>query len=261
MIDGTATRQNTATETTSDRVYYGSDLPEFDENYFYNSKPRVKVAAKLPQEQPTATLLHPSSSSLELEHADPMDLLNYLEDNIWNESPFKNPQLRMKIKQVAHKRTVEVLTLIKKMIDLASLVYQNVYLNIFKTVIMKQIALKKMDTRMSILAVTTIEDLPQHQPRCKPEEVQVLQDIQSESPHVDPAVKNNITNINAPQQADGSVSVKLYIIPKKRTHLVDTVKNWRQPWSSTKTMAKTNLQICKDQLLHIKTVYICPSKH
>ena len=93
-------------------------------------------------------------------------------------------------------------------------------------------------------SVTTTEDPLKYQPRCEPKEVQVLQDTQPESYYVDPTVERTVVNINSPQQADGSVSVKLYIIPKKRTHLTDTVKNWQRTWSSTKTMAASTI---KDQ--------------
>ena len=47
---GSTAAQQLAISSTLDWVYYGSDSPEFDENYFYNSKPQVKVAAKLPQD-------------------------------------------------------------------------------------------------------------------------------------------------------------------------------------------------------------------
>lgn len=90
---------------------------------------------------------------------------------------------------------------------------------------MKQIASKKMDTRMAKPSITTLGDPPKYQLKREPEEVQVLQDTQPKSHYVDFTVKRTVVNINSLQQADGSISAKLYIIPKKRTCLADTVKN------------------------------------
>ena len=94
------------------------DLPECDENYFYNSKPKAKVAVEHPQVAPQSV----SSTSSVVE---------------WTESPFENPQLCKKIRKAAHKQIMEVLTLIKKNINLSSTFYKDIYFDIFKTIIAK----------------------------------------------------------------------------------------------------------------------------
>ena len=99
----------------------------------------MKVTTACPQDysvlQQCAERSYRSSSSLELEHANPTDVLNYLEDDVWKDSPFQNPQLRLKIRKVAHDQTIEVLTLLKKKVDLASTIYKTIYLDIFQVLI------------------------------------------------------------------------------------------------------------------------------
>ena len=130
-----------------------------------------------------------------------MDILNQSKGLIWDKSLFVNPHLCLKIRKVAHNQMIEVLTLAKKKIALASIVYKNMYLDIFRALIAKQIASKKRDTITSTPSITNLEDYmeqhvdtPQHIPKCEPEEIQVPQDNLPEHPYMDPAVKNTIAN-------------------------------------------------------------------
>ena len=53
---------------------------------------------------------------------------------------------------------MEVLTLANKKVDLMLKMYKNMYLNIFKALIAKQIVPKKKDAIMSTPSVTNLED-------------------------------------------------------------------------------------------------------
>ena len=74
------------------------------------------------------------------------------------QGPFTNQYLHIKIRQVAHNQMVEVLTLAQKKTDLSSTLYKNMYLNIFRALIVKQIASKKTDTITSTPSVTNLEE-------------------------------------------------------------------------------------------------------
>ena len=63
----------------------------------------------------------------------------------------------MKIRIMVHAQTVEVLTLAKKKVDLTSKMYKNMYLDIFKALIVKQITSKKKDVIMSTPSITNLE--------------------------------------------------------------------------------------------------------
>jgi hypothetical protein len=82
----------------------------------------------------------------EIEPEDPMDVLNRCYTAIWDECPYANPHLLLKVRTVAHNQTTEVLTLLKKKVDLASTFYKATYLDIFKALITKRITSKKTDT-------------------------------------------------------------------------------------------------------------------
>ena len=84
-------------------------------------------------------------------------MLDRSEGLVWNEGPFTNPYLCMKIRIVAHAQMVEVLTLTKK-VDPSSMVYKNMYINIFRALIVKRVASKKMNTIMLTPSVTNLED-------------------------------------------------------------------------------------------------------
>jgi hypothetical protein len=92
-----------------------------------------------------------------IESEDHMEMMNRCDGVIWDECPYTNHRLRLKIRQVAHNQMVEVLTLVKKKIDLASTVYRNTYLDIFKALIVKWIASKKTDTLTTTPSVTNID--------------------------------------------------------------------------------------------------------
>jgi hypothetical protein len=95
-------------------------------------------------------------SKIELE--DPMEMMNRCDGVIWDKCPYTNHHLHLKIRQVVHNQMAEVLTLIKKKIDLALTVYRNMYLDIFKALIVKWIASKKTDTLTTTPSVTNIDD-------------------------------------------------------------------------------------------------------
>jgi hypothetical protein len=69
-----------------------------------------------------------------------------------------SPHLHIKIRNIAHAQTVEVLTLVKKKIDLSLTMYKNMYLDIFKALIAKRITSTKIDSITSTPSVTNLED-------------------------------------------------------------------------------------------------------
>jgi hypothetical protein len=60
-----------------------------------------------------------------------MDALQVLEDEIWRALPLHNLKLRAKIRQLAHKNTIEVLTLCLLPVEPDSLEYRTTYTNLF----------------------------------------------------------------------------------------------------------------------------------
>ena len=100
---------------------------------------------------------------------------------------------------------------VKKDIKLLSTVHKDMYLDIFKALIVKRIASKKRDITTTTPSIRNLEDYmmrqwdtPQHQPKREPEDVPVPWDTQPEPPYMDPTIENAITSINAPQQAGES---------------------------------------------------------
>ena len=53
---------------------------------------------------------------------------------------------------------MEVLTLVKKNIDLSSTIYKDMYLDIFKALIAKWVTSKKRDTTTSTPSIMNLED-------------------------------------------------------------------------------------------------------
>ena len=88
LLDSTATQWDTAL-LNSNQVYYGSSLLELNKNYFYNSKPTPRVdlqsctsAHNVNDSVSCPSQPHHGLSSLELEHINPIDALQVLEDEI-----------------------------------------------------------------------------------------------------------------------------------------------------------------------------------
>ena len=98
------------------------------------------------------------TSDSEIEIKDPMVVIKWSEGLIWDEGPFTNPHLWVKIRVIAHAQTVEVLTLMKKKVDPSSKMYKDMYLNIFKALIVKRIASKKKGTILLTPSATNLED-------------------------------------------------------------------------------------------------------
>ena len=116
-LDSTATQQDTAL-LSANQVLYGLSSLELNKSYSYDSKstPRVDLqpctsACNVNNSVSCPSQPHHASNSLELEHINPMDALQVLEDEIWDALPLKNPRLRSNMCQVVHSNTIEVLTL------------------------------------------------------------------------------------------------------------------------------------------------------
>jgi hypothetical protein len=139
---------------------------------------------------------------------DPMDVLNHCEDTIWDTCPCTNNALHLKVRKVVHSQTREVLTLLKKKVNLSSSEYKTMYLNVFGALISKHIAAKKSDLQASMPSVMNIKSFMGSNPfltpqvsKWEPEEPGMPLPPWDWTPHLtcDPVVEDTMAQINAPQ--------------------------------------------------------------
>jgi len=138
-----------------------------------------------------------------------MDVLNLCEEEIWENSPFRNHQLRLKIRKVAHKQTRTVLVALRRKAEIGSDDYLGMYTKVFKALVTKRIASGKTDSRASTPSVTNWEDYTEHDEdmiqlklKREPEEAQVPQPSHGPSSvsFADPLIADAVAQMYAPQQ-------------------------------------------------------------
>jgi hypothetical protein len=81
-----------------------------------------------------------------MEEIDLMEALHVLEDNIWDPSPLTNLCLKIKMRQVAHSKTMGILSLCHTLIEPASEWYKKTYVTMFEALVDKKVAKKTSDS-------------------------------------------------------------------------------------------------------------------
>lgn len=97
------------------------------------------------------------NSDDELEN-DPMAVIIGIEDELWENSPLKNPRLHEKMQQVANDQAMAALTAMRANTDLASPGYHNMYCRMFKALIAKKVASKMSDSCASTPTITHLAE-------------------------------------------------------------------------------------------------------
>ena len=89
----------------------------------------------------------------DVEEVDPMETLHVLEDNIWNPLPLTNLHLKIKRCQVAHSKTMGILSLCHMLVDPTSEQYRKTYITMFKALVDKKVVRKTSDSHASMPSV------------------------------------------------------------------------------------------------------------
>ena len=130
---------------------------------------------------------------------DPMDILNHCKDVIWDACLYTNNTLHLKVRKIMHSQTMEVLTFLKKKVNLSLSEYKTMYLDIFSALISKPIAAKKLDSWVSTPLVTNIKSfmgtnplILTQTPKPEPEEPEIPLSLWDWTPHSipNPVVEN-----------------------------------------------------------------------